>query len=105
VQSGEANGNSPFCLLPSLVADICVNDDMSRMTGCEAHNALCASGSVVAQCVAGSPNLPTTFGTKNDIDVSRVLWWTLPGCRCACKAASGNLRLAGMEAEAGAPIF
>lgn len=43
------------------------------MTGCEAYNELCASGTVVEQCLdpGVAPNVLTTFQAKASIDVSR----------------------------------
>lgn len=42
------------------------------MYGCEAHNALCTNTTKVQQCLQPgvAPNVPTTFQTKADIDVS-----------------------------------
>ncbi|KAI3436176.1 hypothetical protein D9Q98_002231 [Chlorella vulgaris] len=67
---GQADADSPYCSLASLVADICVADQMNSMNGCEAHNALCGDGTVVQQCLdpGAAPNVPTTFLTKANID-------------------------------------
>lgn len=97
VQGGQADADSPYCSLASLVADICVADQMNSMNGCEAHNALCGDGTVVQQCLepGAAPNVPTTFLTKANIDVrraaeavcvGRVPWQAMAYRNCGGKA-------------------
>lgn len=51
------------------------NSTLLQMKGCEAWKALCLpADSKVAQCKepGAAPNVPTTYQTKKDIDVSSV---------------------------------
>ncbi|PSC76967.1 CTR type copper ion transporter [Micractinium conductrix] len=68
--SGKAVAGSKYCAMPSLVGDICGPDEMSRMKGCEAYDALCAPGTAVQQCLVPgtAPNVLTTFASKEAVD-------------------------------------
>lgn len=80
--NGTISSKSKYCHPFSILADICAADTgMSAMRGCYNYNALCKSGSVVAQCSSSHPvpGLPTTFSAEQQT-ISMCKQMSMTGC-------------------------
>jgi copper transporter 1 len=90
---GKANAQSSLCSLTSIAGNICGPDEMGKMKGCEAWNALCAAGTKVEQCLKNPPavGVPTTYNTKADID-GVCTTHSMDGCQECTSVGNMNFR-------------